>query len=115
MLVLGETDQDHSSRAPASIRRYLERIHVPLYVWSLSREKPPKRPPAAESNEFEDISTVGKLHDAASRVQNDLARQSIVWIEGRHLPQDITLVDAGDGSGSRAEPGDAPPGEGEGG
>jgi len=26
-------------------------------------------------------------------------RQSIVWIEGRHLPQDITLADAGDGFG----------------
>ncbi len=55
--------------------------------------------PRRNGNEFEDISTVGKLHDAASRVQNDLARQSIVWIEGRHLPQDITLVDAGDGIG----------------
>ena len=99
VLVLGEGDQDHSSRAPSSIRRYLERIHVPLYVWSLSRGTPPKLPPAAEWNEYDDISTVGKLHDAASRVQNDLSRQSIVWIEGRHLPQDITLVDAGDGFG----------------
>ena len=99
VLVLGEDDQDHSSRAPDSIRHYLERIHVPLYVWSLSREKPPKRPAAAEWEGFEDISTVVKLHEAASRVQNDLMRQSIVWIEGRHLPQDITLVDAGDGIG----------------
>jgi hypothetical protein len=99
VLVLGEGDQDHSRRTAGSIRRYLERIHVPLYVWSLAREKPPKRPPAAEWDQFEDISTVGKLHDAASRVQNDLSRQSIVWIEGRHLPQDITLVDAGDGIG----------------
>ena len=99
VLVLGEGDQDHSSRTAGSIRHYLERIHVPLYVWSLSREKPPQRPPAAEWGEFADISTVGKLHDAASRVQNDLMRQSIVSIEGRHLPQDITLVDAGDGIG----------------
>ena len=99
VLVLGEGDRDHSSRAPSSIRHYLERIHVPLYVWSLSRGTPPKLPPAAEWNEYDDISTVGKLHDAASRVQNDLSRQSIVWIEGRHLPQDITLVDAGDGFG----------------
>jgi len=99
VLVLGEGDEDHSRRTAGSIRRYLERIHVPLYVWSLARDKPPKVPPAAEWEGFEDISTVGKLHVAASRVQNDLMRQSIVWIEGRHLPQDITLADTGDGFG----------------
>ena len=41
--------------------------------------------------------TVIKLHQAATAVQNDLRRQSIVWLEGRYLPQDIVLVDAGDG------------------
>jgi hypothetical protein len=97
VLVLGEDDRDHSARAAASIRRYLERIHVPLYVWSLARDKPPKVPPAAAWGEFQDISTVIKLHAAAGQVQNDLARQSIVWIEGRYLPQEITLADAGDG------------------
>ena len=53
--------------------------------------------PAAAWGEFDDVSSVIKLHRAASRVQNELRRQSIVWIEGRHLPQDIVLADAGDG------------------
>jgi hypothetical protein len=97
VLALGEDDWDHSNRDAASIRRYLERIHVPLYVWSLAREKPPGLPPAAEWGEFEDISTLLKLREAASHVENDLRRQSIVWIDGRHLPQDIVLADAGDG------------------
>ncbi|HEY3205095.1 MAG TPA: hypothetical protein VGL03_15710, partial [Thermoanaerobaculia bacterium] len=36
VLVLGRTDRDDSRNDPASVRRYLERLHVPLYVWSLA-------------------------------------------------------------------------------
>jgi hypothetical protein len=96
VLALGESEQDHSSRTAASIRHYLERINVPLYVWSLAPEKA-SAPPAAAWGQFDDISSVVKLHQAANRVQNDLRRQSIVWLEGRHLPQDIVLAGAGDG------------------
>ena len=97
VLALGENDQDHSRRTAASIRHYLERINVPLYVWSLAPEKGSAAPQAAAWGQFDDISSVIKLHQAATAVQNDLRRQSIVWLEGRYLPQDIVLVDAGDG------------------
>ena len=97
VLALGESDRDHSRRTAASIRHYLERINVPLYVWSLARENGPAAAPAAAWGEFDDISSVIKLHQAASVVQNDLRSQSVVWIEGRHLPQDIDLVETGDG------------------
>ncbi|HEY1435608.1 MAG TPA: hypothetical protein VGG65_09550, partial [Thermoanaerobaculia bacterium] len=90
-------DQDHSRRTATSIRHYLERINVPLYVWSLARENEQAKVPAAAWGQFDDTSSVIKLHQAANRVQNDLRRQSIVWLEGRHLPQDIVLADAGDG------------------
>jgi hypothetical protein len=95
VLALGENDWDHSRRSGTSIRHYLERIGVPLYVWSLAPERTAALP-AAAWGEFDDVSSVIKLHRAASRVQNELRRQSIVWIEGRHLPQDIVLADAGD-------------------
>lgn len=96
VLTLGESDADRSRGSASSIRHYLERINVPLYVWSLAPEKV-ATPPAAAWGEYDDISSVIKLHKAVSRVQNDLRRQSIVWLKGRHLPQDIVLADTGDG------------------
>jgi hypothetical protein len=97
VLVLGASDWDYSRRDPASIRRYLERIHVPLYVWSLEPERPPSVVPASVWGQFEDISTAKGFRSAVDRVLEDVKKQSVVWIEGRHLPQDITLTDTGDG------------------
>jgi hypothetical protein len=34
---------------------------------------------------------------AVERVEQDLRSQAIVWIEGRYLSREITLVDKGDG------------------
>ncbi|HEY3202033.1 MAG TPA: hypothetical protein VGL03_00080, partial [Thermoanaerobaculia bacterium] len=95
VLVLGRTDRDDSRNDPASVRRYLERLHVPLYVWSLAgtgRDRP-----AAAWGSYEDISSVAAFRRAVGRVRQDLQSQSIVWLEGRHLPQEITLADGSEG------------------
>ena len=42
----------------------------------------------------EDISTLAKLEDAAERLRAELDSQRIVWVEGRHLPQEIRLSPA---------------------
>lgn len=95
VLVLGPSDKDASRHDPASIRRYLERLHVPLYVWSLVDRN--GLVPAVVWGDFTDVSTAKALGDACDRVREDLRSQSIVWVEGRYLPQEITLVDKGDG------------------
>lgn len=91
VLVLGSSDQDLSRSSPASVRRFLELLRVPLYVWSLAEERPPGVVPAAAWGAFDDISSVQGFRDAVDRVRRDLKSQSIVWVEGRHLPQEITL------------------------
>ena len=91
VLVLGDESKDSSRHAPAVVRRYLASIRVPLFVWSLKRST--SQPLAAAWGKVEDVSTAENLDSAVQRLKAELARQRIVWVQGRHLPQDITLSD----------------------
>jgi hypothetical protein len=86
VLVLGKTSADSSLYDPSSVRSYLRDLHVPLFIWS-----PSKNPPKSWG-EVEDISSPPKLRAAVKRLSRLVDQQRIVWIEGRHLPQDITLA-----------------------
>jgi hypothetical protein len=96
VLVVGSSVTDQSRYEAGPVRRYLERLHVPLSVWSLA---PPGAASAAAAawGEAQDISTWPGLKFAVERLRNELERQSIVWLGGRYLPQDIAFEDAGDG------------------
>jgi hypothetical protein len=64
---------------------------VPLFVWSL--ERPKKKNPALDVwGPVEDVSSISKLHRAFGRLESELESQRIVWVEGSHLPQSITLA-----------------------
>lgn len=89
LLVLGEETADASQYTPAMVRRYLEGIRVPLYVWSLTGK------PGAMTEAWggaADVSSLPKLRRAFSQLRSDLEKQSIVWVEGLVLPQEITLA-----------------------
>lgn len=88
LLVLSEKPIDTSRSDPALVRRYLESIRVPLYVWSFGG---PAAPGTAPWGGAEDVSSSGKMRKAFDRLMEDLDSQSIVWIDGRHLPQSITV------------------------
>jgi hypothetical protein len=91
VLVLGSDLRDTSRYDPATVRRYLESIRVPLFVWSL--QKPKKNPAAlAVWGNVEDVSSLSKLERAVDRLKEEMASQRIVWVDGRHLPQSITLA-----------------------
>ncbi|HYO14596.1 MAG TPA: hypothetical protein VE685_15480 [Thermoanaerobaculia bacterium] len=90
VLVLGSDLRDTSRYDPATVRRYLESTRVPLFVWSL--EEPKDNSGLAAWGEVEDISSVHKLYKAYNRLKSELEAQRIVWVEGRHLPQSITLA-----------------------
>jgi len=70
---------------------------VPLYVWSLGEVTPPLTLPASAWGDYVDVSSPTKFRGAVNRLLEDLGRQSVVWLQGIHLPQDIVLSDAGDG------------------
>jgi hypothetical protein len=88
LLVLSQIPTDASSSNPAMVRRYLEAIRVPLVVWTLGS---PEAPMAAAWGGAENVSSFGRMRKAFSRLEQGLASQRIVWIDGRHLPQSVEL------------------------
>lgn len=76
VLVLSRST-DQSSIEPAAVRRYLDSIGVPLFVWSPAGP----RPDLAKSwGEVDDISTVTRFSAAVERLRASLASQHVVWI-----------------------------------
>ncbi|HKF43608.1 MAG TPA: hypothetical protein VKG01_10945 [Thermoanaerobaculia bacterium] len=90
ILVLGDEKSDDSRHSPDAVRRYLAALRVPLYVWSL--KSLPTQPLAKGWGEVEDVSATTRLDAAMAKVKADLASQRILWVEGRALPQEITLA-----------------------
>jgi hypothetical protein len=88
VLIVGDRPYDASQLAPSQVRAYLESLHVPLFVWSPEPEITGVR----EWGEVVDISSTTRLERAVRELGRHLERQRIVWIEGFHLPQRITLT-----------------------
>lgn len=86
VLVVGTSSRDDSVYLPAAVKRYLERIQVPLHVWSLTAAGAGSPSPWGD---VEDVSSLSGLSRAATRLKEDLAGQHVAWFEGRHRPQDI--------------------------
>jgi hypothetical protein len=95
VLVLGDEKLDASRYSPASIRRYLDAIRVPFFVWSLRSLA--TQPLAKQWGEVEDVSSAERLALAVERLKDELASQRIVWLEGRYLPQEITVSEKATG------------------
>jgi hypothetical protein len=105
------------------VRRFLERLGVPLEIWYVQRDvsdltrdervaerrrrveavaagEPP--PPGRHENlerarrgwgePVEDIGVVGDLTDATRALRDRIARQRILWIDGDHLPTEVSLA-----------------------
>ncbi len=100
VLIAGGQDgaADPSLFLPATVRAYLDAIGVPLFVWSLGRPGRALEP----WGEIENIALPWELRRAYQRLEKELLSQQIVWLQGRHLPQAITLArGAGGAEGSR--------------
>jgi hypothetical protein len=91
VVVLG-TPTDSSRMSPEAVRGYLEKVRVPLFVWSLV---PPAAPDLERWGTVEDISSMDRLRKAFRALKKDLASQRVAWIEGKHLPQQVALTDKG--------------------
>lgn len=81
--VLGRTAQkDESGIDPVSVRRYLERVGVPLYVWSLTGPRPEL---AATWGEVIDVSSVELLRHELGALNADLQSQRMAWLPAAPL------------------------------
>jgi hypothetical protein len=93
LLILSGDEKDASEYDPATVRRYLSALRVPLYVWTLGAPGPT----AAAWGTSENIFVASNLYRAAEELQRQLDSQRIVMVDGRHLPQSIALSPAAAG------------------
>jgi len=84
LLVVGGDAVDASTYDVARVRRFLDRLRVPLVVWSTAAPSPAV---AAAWGEVEVVTSLPRAESAARRLDALLGRQRIAWVEGRHLPQ----------------------------
>jgi hypothetical protein len=85
VLLLGTEEKDRSRYQPDAVRQFLADLHVPLHVWRLGD---------LSDTEWGDAVPVTSYEAFVAAVQDlgqDLARQRIVWVTGRHLPNEIEL------------------------
>ncbi len=74
ILLLDEETPDLSLNSPATISRYLERLGVPLFVWSIGKTRP------RGWGSVVDITSRYNLTTAVDAVKSALSKQSIVWV-----------------------------------
>jgi hypothetical protein len=89
-VVLITTDESHDSASqftPEQVRRYLERIGVPIVVWNPEVGKTE----AARWGPALNISTDSLLDNAYRELRRLLDRQRIVWLNGSYLPQTVVI------------------------
>ncbi|HET9225149.1 MAG TPA: hypothetical protein VFR31_00660 [Thermoanaerobaculia bacterium] len=87
VLILGGDPKDVSRYDPATVRRYLAAIRVPLFVWTFDGSSVP-----SGWGEAENVSNVTRLRRAVAKLKDEIESQRIVWVEGVHLPQSIALA-----------------------
>ncbi len=92
LLILSGDENDQSRYDPATVRKFLESIRVPLFVWCL--KKPAPDSPLAAWGGCKDAKSAQTLTLAVEEIRLELDSQRIVLVDGRHLPQSITLTPA---------------------
>lgn len=95
LLVISGHEADASFHNPAAVRKYLESIHVPLFVWCLNKPLPGS--PLAAWGDCEEVLDGKTLTRAVGEIRRELDSQRIVLVDGRHLPQSIALGPAAAG------------------
>jgi hypothetical protein len=110
LLVLGPrwSDGDASAYSGQAVRRYLAALQVPLFVWSTA---PPRAAAQAAWGEIETLTGQISTEHAFRKLRDELDGQRILMVEGRHLPQSITVGAAAHAAIElRTEPAAAPAG-----
>jgi hypothetical protein len=89
ILVVSSHHDDRSFLRAPQVLHYLQRLGVPLYVWSTSREVPEA---AKAWGPITDTTSPGKLREAVDALRRDLDTQRILWVEGDHLPAEVAVA-----------------------
>jgi len=87
LLIVSGESRDRSAFSPAEVIAYLEKIRVPLVVWSPG----PSSGLETEWGRATDVHDLERLRTAFDLLEKDLERQLIVWLDGLQLPQSVEL------------------------
>ena len=91
LLISDPSAADVSETSPRDTRELLRALQVPLYVWSFAASDSGW----GEATDLGDLDrpreTVSRLERATRTLQRSLKTQRVVWLEGRHLPQQVEL------------------------
>jgi len=85
VLMLSENVVDASVDRATDVREYLRALNVPLVVWTTGDDFGAGWGPSI------DVASRRRLKRAGENLLKSLYRQWIVWVEGRHLPNEIEL------------------------
>jgi hypothetical protein len=88
LLMLAGDEEDVSLYDPATVRRFLATLRVPLFVWYLGTPKAGSQEAAWGA---EEIVQTWHVASATGRIRKELDSQRIVMVDGRILPQSIAL------------------------
>jgi hypothetical protein len=86
LLVLGSRPDEWSLYRPAQVRSYLRALNVPLFVWATM-----PGPHVEAWGESDQVTSAGEFNRAITAVQELLKHQTIVWLGGAYLPNEIEL------------------------
>ncbi len=93
LVVLGDEPEDASEIAPQVARHYLDSLGVPLFVWTVA----PESTAFSRWGDAVDVTTPTRMQRASTEIFRELERQRIVWLDGIHLPHEITIAGAARG------------------
>lgn len=88
VLVVEGTPKGQNRFEIEQVAHFLETLRVPLVTWNVSRILPNGLPNVVQ------VDTPVRAEDQVRALIDGLERQWIVWLEGRHLPQEISLEGA---------------------
>lgn len=89
VLILGSEAKDGSRLAPEESARFLERLAVPLRVAAVGMRRSPE---AARWAAARPVALERRLAGPLAKLEESLARQRVVWVEGAHLPQAVSAT-----------------------
>ena len=89
VLLLGPGAKDGSRLSPDETARFLARLGVPLHVWSIGGRRSPE---AVRWGDGKAVLVDRGIGRELEKLLELLDRQRVVWVEGAHLPQVVSLT-----------------------
>jgi hypothetical protein len=94
LLLLSAQEKDQSRYDPEQVRRYLAALRVPLFVWCVGEPEPGSAAAAWQAawGRVEVLQSEADLKRAFDALRKSLDSQRILMVDGRLLPQSISLT-----------------------